>query len=66
MIQVNFLQNRNRLTDINNKLKNDPDEFIHKIETDSQISITNLQLPKGKGAGRDKSGVWHYHIYTHI
>ena len=32
--------------------KNDTNELIYKIETDSQISKTNLWLPKGKcGAG---------------
>ena len=30
-------------------LKCDTDEFIYKIETDSQIKKTNLWLPKGKG-----------------
>ena len=29
-------------------LKNDVYELIYKIETDSQISKTNLWLPKGK------------------
>ena len=29
-----------------------------KTETDSEIQKTNLWLPKGKGGGRDKLGVW--------
>ena len=29
-------------------------ELIYKTETDSQTQKTNLQLPKGKGTGRDK------------
>ena len=33
-------------------LKNDANELIHKTETDSQISETNLWLPKGKAWGR--------------
>ena len=32
-------------------LKYDTSEFIYKIEIDSQIQKTNLQLPKGKGLG---------------
>ena len=35
--------------------KNDTNELIYKIETDSQTQKTNLWLPKGKG---DKLGVW--------
>ena len=31
---------------------------IYKTETDSQTLKTNLWLPKGKGRGRDKLGVW--------
>ena len=37
---------------------NDINELIYKTETDSQISKTNLWLPKGKGGGRDKLGAW--------
>ena len=47
-----------------NFLKNDTNEHIYK--TDLQISKTNLWLPKGKRAGRDKSGAWDEHIYTTI
>ena len=39
-------------------LKKDANEFIYKTETDSQMQKTNLWLPKGKGRGRDKLGVW--------
>ena len=38
--------------------KNDANELIYKTETDSQTQKTNLQLPKGKGRGRDKLGGW--------
>ena len=33
-------------------------KLIHKIEKDAQIQKINLQLPKGKGQGRDKLGGW--------
>ena len=38
--------------------KNDTNELIYKTETDSQISKTNLWLPKAKhgGGGPDKLG----------
>ena len=39
-------------------VKNDTDELIYKTERDSQTQKTNLWLPKGKGKGRDKLGVW--------
>ena len=32
-------------------LKNNTNESIYKIETDSQTLKTNLWLPKGKGGG---------------
>ena len=38
--------------------KNDTNELIYKAEIDSQTQKTNLWLPKGKGGGRDKLGVW--------
>ena len=38
--------------------KNDTNELIYKTETDSQTSKGNLRLPKGKGRGRVKIGVW--------
>ena len=38
--------------------KNDTNELIHKTEIDPQTQKTNLWLPKGKGKGRDKLGVW--------
>ena len=37
-------------------LNNGMNELIH--ETDSQVSKSNSQLPKGKHEGRDKLGVW--------
>ena len=39
-------------------LKYDTYELIYTTEIDSQTKQTNSWLPKGKGAGRDKSGVW--------
>ena len=33
-------------------------ELIYKTETYSQTSKTNIWLPKRKGGGRDKLGVW--------
>ena len=39
-------------------LKNDTNELIYETETDSRTSKTNLWLPKGKGGGWDKLGVW--------
>ena len=41
-----------------NLIKNDTKELIHKTETDSKISRTNLGLPKWKRLGRDKLGGW--------
>ena len=41
-----------------NDTKNDTNELIYKTEIDSQTQKTNLWLPKGKGGGRDKLGVW--------
>ena len=40
-----------------NLKKNDTNELIHKTETDSQTSMTNLQLPmeKGREAGYIRS-----------
>ena len=46
--------------------KNDTNGLIYKIETDSQTSKTNLWLPKGKGEGKDGSGVWDWHMHTII
>ena len=39
-------------------LKDDTNELIYETETDSRTSKTNLWLPKGKGGGQDKLGVW--------
>ena len=38
--------------------KNDTNELIYKTEIDSQTQKTNSLLPKGKGVGRDKLGIW--------
>ena len=35
----------------NPKKKKDTNEFIYKIEIESQTKNTNLRLPKGKGEG---------------
>ena len=42
----------------NLKKKSDTNELIYKTETDSETLKTNSWLPKGKGWGRDKLGVW--------
>ena len=47
-------------------VKNDTDELIYKTERDSQTQKTNLWLPKGKGKGRDKLGVWDQQIQATI
>ena len=39
--------------------KNDTNELDYKSEIDLLIQKAKPRLPKGKGAGRDKSGVWH-------
>ena len=46
-------------------LKKDKNELIYKIEIYSQMQLTNLQLPKGKGVG-DKLEVWDQHIHTTV
>ena len=46
--------------------KNDTKELTYKIETDSQISKSNLWLPKVKRVGWGKLGCWGYHIHTTI
>ena len=44
--------------------KNDTNELIYKIETDSKTSTTNLWLPKGKGGGGgDGLAVAYAHFY---
>ena len=46
-------------------VQNDTNELVSKAETDSQISKSNLWLPKGKCRGRDKlksSGLTHTHL----
>ena len=40
-------------------------ELIYKIEIYSQMQLTHLQLPKGKGVG-DKLEVWDQHIHTTV
>ena len=39
----------NDITSMQNLKKNDTNELIYKIETDSKTKKTNLRLPKGKG-----------------
>ena len=46
--------------------KNDTNDLIYKTDADWQNLKTNLCLPKGKGAGKDKLGVWDQHIHTTI
>ena len=48
-----FIQNKNRTTDTENKLKIEP-----------QIQKTNLWLPKGKEGGKDRLGVLDLHTHT--
>ena len=53
-VQVEYIQNEKQiLQDITYmwNLKNNTNESICKIETDSQTQKTNLGLPKGKGRG---------------
>ena len=38
--------------------KNDINELIYKIQTDSYTYRMNLWLPREKNGGRDKFGVW--------
>ena len=44
--------------------KNNINELIYKTEIDSQTQNTNLWLPNGKGAGRDKLVGVGMNIYT--
>ena len=39
-------------------LKYNTNELIYKTEIDPQTQKTNFWLPKGKGEGKDKLGVW--------
>ena len=41
-----------------NLKKKGTNKLIYKTERDSQTQKTNLWLPKGKGRGEDKLGVW--------
>ena len=38
--------------------KHDTSELKYKTETDPQTWKIDVWLPKGKGMGRDKLGVW--------
>ena len=40
--------------------------MISLAEIDPQIQKTNLSLPKGRGEGRDKLGVWDQQIQNDI
>ena len=42
--------------------KKDEKELIYK--TSSETLETNVWLPEGKRGGRDKLGVWDYHLRT--
>ena len=44
--------------------KNDTKELIHKTETDSQISKSNLRLPQGKPWGKGDELRKGNNIYT--
>ena len=44
-------------------LKHDTNALIYKTEIDSQTQKI-LWLPKGKGVGRDKLGIWNQQIQT--
>ena len=50
----------------NLKKKKDTNEPIYKTEIYSQTQKTNLWLPKGKGVGRDKLGIWYQQILTTV
>ena len=47
-------------------LKNDTNELIYNAETGLQTQKTKLQLPKGKGRGGDKLGVWDQQIQATV
>ena len=47
-----------------NLKRNDTDEVIYKIETDSQTERTNLWLPRGEVGGRDRE--FETELYTHV
>ena len=47
-------------------LKQDTNELIYETEIDSRTQKTGLWLPKGKGDGGDKLGVWDQQIQTNI
>ena len=47
-----------------NLIKNDTNELIYKIETDAQISKSNLGLPKGKCWGGGINWENGINIYT--
>ena len=38
--------------------KNSTKKLMYKTETDAETQKTNFWLPKRKGIGRDKFGVW--------
>ena len=43
---------------VESKKQRDTNELVYKTEIDSQTQKTSLWLPKGKGGGRDKLGIW--------
>ena len=57
--EVNQIEkDKHKILLISESKKNDTNELIYKMETDSQIQRMNLQLPGGKGGGRIRLGVW--------
>ena len=46
--------------------KDDVNELFYKTGTDSQTLKTNLCLPKGKGVGMDRLGVWFGPMHTSV
>ena len=51
---------------VESKKKNDTNELIYRIETDTQTLKTNLWLPKWKGGRRNKLGAGiNTHTHTH-
>ena len=45
-----------------NQKRNDTNELIYKIETDSQTQRMNLRLLRGSTGGWDSWGVWDQHV----
>ena len=52
------------ISNMQNLIKNDTKEFIHKTETDSKISNQSYGYQRGNVEGRDGLGGWDWHIHT--